>query len=1168
MTQPATEAQLKQANRNQAFTNAQMGSGQCSLMAGEVAIFPVRYAVDESPKKGTNQGPNPLPKDWTGKPTELKTRSYTLRQLRDGWLYVWDSVAKTFHEYEVKGHQFTRHKWADGQLNKDVRNNPGETHTYLLYPRRNQLRIAYSPVQWTWRMCELMRSSATQQTQWMRKVNLDGFCSSGKAGHGGPITELGKSVADILAAGESAPTFLSTLLPTQAPEKGGEFKPAFEEALVRGKVPEQDTALFIALDDPLGMVDDLTMNLAGRLMEQGQFESLHQQKLESAIAVQRLCGFDTNAFTPDSIKDPIKRQEYADDLYGLLGTNDEMERGKDLVSGDQAAMVEIGSASATTAAQAKFKAKWGNLPDQKKWQAALEEWNAKRYWREDVRFDEVQKYLSKTTTEAQRLQDHCKRSEHDLVKWLDQLGPSAEEVFHDTADEEQACLLLETAHALYTVLANGEKGQEWLCKQAERPKTLFGMALFNFNPEVANLIKQVTHNFSTTGNLDDQGRESDGSAATLTPTSASDATNIATRIAEIKAVLDLEVVKNSKLYKAMSDAAKQSMTTLIKVANNKAKDAWHGLSILLLPAMKKEIALTLAIPQVLISTEISSATQLAFNPTYQREYQAWQMKLITLNNKMSDAKGVLSRPGAAHDQRSARISMQAFEEELKNLFLARPNQLVAKASGSTRLSAGVPKINNWLADLGRSELASQLRTAGTMEYVTSTKNWMGQNLGNALPALLVGLNVWNVYTIAKQAQNDGDFTKAEWRNFGSAAAYAANAIAALWVGPAWSRAGAMSLEVGEKTLKLAQASYLQWIDEAKTVIKTSGIGSAEATAANKMATYSKGLIFRTVTWAFFGAVATGVEAFQISEDVGDASSQEEKLLLWSKFGVVLGMSLVASGQLVGASLGYWFGFAWVMSNPVTIILAILGIAYLMITMAANRYKREGLRLWLYRCNWGRGATPEWLGDEGHSKQMQDLLETLQRPSLGGRALYFGGGSTPKKCLGFWVQILFPKALAGKEVMLQPVMIEKNYLSSDEIQITSKNFYEQFLSGNWIDPKLFGELPSGAGLKSRPSDFIYTEDEQHCLWQVWIDTPKANPVLEMGVKYPPGTFQHKSGNAYLFRIALEWAASEANRINEKFSGELKEKDDMIPSSKSAEPLKLSIPNYTLKESKNA
>ncbi|MBK5374803.1 hypothetical protein JFT81_09150 [Pseudomonas sp. TH43] len=1159
MTQPATEAQLKQANRNQAFTNAQMGSGQCSLMAGEVAIFPVRYAVDESPKKGTNQGPNPLPKDWTGKPTELRTRSYTLRQLRDGWLYVWDSVAKTFHEYEVKGHQFTRHKWADGQLNKDVRNNPGETHPYLLYPRRNQLRIAYSPVQWTWRMCELMRSSATQQTQWMRKVNLDSFCSSGKAGHGGPITELGKSVADILAAGESAPTFLSTLLPTQTPEKGGEFKPAFEEALVRGKVPEQDTALFIALDDPLGIVDDLTMNLAGRLMEQGQFEKLNQYKLQSAIAVQNLCGFDTNAFTPDSIKDPIKRQYYADDLYSLLGTNDEMERGKDIVTGDQAAMVEMGSAPSTAKAQAKFKAKWGHLPDQKKWQSALEEWNAKRYWREDVRFNEVQKYLSKTTTEAQRLQEHCKRSEQDLLKWLDMLSPSAEAVFHDTADEAQACLLLETAHALYTVLANGEKGQEWLCKQAKEPSKLFGMALFNFNPELATLIKQVTHNFTTTGNLDEQGRESDGSAATLTPTSSSDATNIATRVAEIKAVLDLDVVKNSKLYKAMSSAAKQSLTTLIKVANNQAKDAWHGLSTLLLPAMKQEIALTLAVPQVLISTEISSATQLSYNPTYQREYQAWQMKLTTLNNKITGAKGVLGRPGAAYDQRSARISLQVFEEELKALFLTRPNQIVAKASGSTRLSAGLPKINGWLRDLGQSEVVAQLKIAGTHEYLVRTKSWMGQNLGNALPALLVGLNVWNVFNTAKQAQNDGQFSADEARLVGSSAAYAANAIAALWVGPAWSRAGGMTAELGQKTRSVAQASYKNWLSAAK---KATAVGdSAKAAMASEFAAASKGLIFRTMTWAVFGVIATGLEAWQISKDVNGATSGEEEALLWAKFGVTFGMSLVATGQLAGMALGPLFSFAWVMSGPVTIILAILGIAYLMITMAANRYKRDGLRLWLYRCNWGLGAEPEWLGDEGYQKQTQALLETLQRPSVLGRALYYGGGSTPRKWLGFWVQIQLPSTLQRQEVTLQPAMVEINYLSPNELQFTKERFYEQFLNGNWVDPKQLGKLPDGPIIGSNPADFKYSDTAPHRLWQVWINSSTESPVLEVEVKYPPGVLQRKDKRGYMFRLALERTPSEADRANNAFSGELKE--DIVLNKKSTMFLKLAVPNGIVK-----
>ena len=89
MNKPATEAQLKQARRNQRFSNAPMGSGQCALMAQEVALFPVRYALDESPPtKGNPQGPNPLPKGWAGTPPALQTRSYTLRQLRDGWLYV------------------------------------------------------------------------------------------------------------------------------------------------------------------------------------------------------------------------------------------------------------------------------------------------------------------------------------------------------------------------------------------------------------------------------------------------------------------------------------------------------------------------------------------------------------------------------------------------------------------------------------------------------------------------------------------------------------------------------------------------------------------------------------------------------------------------------------------------------------------------------------------------------------------------------------------------------------------------------------------------------------------------------------------------------------------------------------------------------------------------
>ncbi|MEG1042616.1 MAG: hypothetical protein RSE94_22140, partial [Pseudomonas sp.] len=95
---------------------------------------------------------------------------------------------------------------------------------------------------------------------------------------------------------------------------------------------------------------------------------------------------------------------------------------------------------------------------QQKWQQALEQWHDKRSWREDVRFDDVLQYLRQTTVEAQQLQAHCQRSEADLLTWLNQLRPGGESVYHDTIDEQQASQLLETAHAVYTLLGNGEQG--------------------------------------------------------------------------------------------------------------------------------------------------------------------------------------------------------------------------------------------------------------------------------------------------------------------------------------------------------------------------------------------------------------------------------------------------------------------------------------------------------------------------------------------------------------------------------------------------------------------------------------------------------------------------------------------------------------------------------------
>ncbi|MDZ5605497.1 hypothetical protein SJI00_22260, partial [Pseudomonas sp. RP23018S] len=540
---------------------------------------------------------------------------------------------------------------------QNARHNPGETHPYLLYPRRSQLHLAYSLVQWTWRLCEHLRSNTTARSQWMREVDLPAFCQSLSLDHGGPITELGTSVSDILVEGSCAPSFTSTLLATEVAAEGAPFKAAFEECLVRGHVPEQDTALFVALDDPLAIIDDLSMNLAGRQAEQSAFDRLHQQKLQSAAAVMTLCGLETDELIPPSITDAAGRQAYVDDLYELLRTQDEIERAKDLVTADEYAMASMAATAAFKTAQSTFQAKRGHLPDQQKWQTAFDSWNSRRLWREDVHFEEVRKYFGQTSLEAQRLQEHCTRSELDLITWLDRLGPDADEIYHDTTDEAQACSLMRTAQTVYTLLALGHDGQQWLCKQAQQPSSLFGLARLNFNPEVERLLKQVAHNFSTTGYLDDQGHQGDGSAALFNPGASGDATSFATRSSEVAAVLDLESVKNSQLYRAITEAGKESFATLIKIANNHVKSGWHALGTFMLPGLKGEAALAFAVQQVLISTEIASKTQLKINRGYARTYQAWQMQLLTLTKQITAAERVLSRPGATHDQRSARVAL-------------------------------------------------------------------------------------------------------------------------------------------------------------------------------------------------------------------------------------------------------------------------------------------------------------------------------------------------------------------------------------------------------------------------------------------------------------------------------------------------------------------------------
>lgn len=85
-------------------------------------------------------------------------------------------------------------------------------------------------------------------------------------------------------------------------------------------------------------------------------------------------------------------------------------------------------------------------------------------------------------------------------------------------------------------------------------------------------------------------------------------------------------------------------------------------------------------------------------------------------------------------------------------------------------------------------------------------------------------------------------------------------------------------------------------------------------------------------------------------------------------------------------------------------LALLGVIYLISSMIANQYKREGLRLWLYRCSWGKAPIPTWThSDEDHKDELRTLREICLRPNLVARATslpYYDRGPVRTQASGY------------------------------------------------------------------------------------------------------------------------------------------------------------------------
>ncbi|MZI95291.1 hypothetical protein F9817_19130, partial [Vibrio sp. CAIM 722] len=183
----------------------------CPVSGESVAIVPVRYAIDDMDDKGNQLNPFPEKGNWQG-PFKLKHAKYTMRRLRDGWLYVYDEDAETFHEYQVQGANLIKYDWGSDESTKEPseRGTEGDSKVYLSYPAKHTLFLGFSYHRWTWRVCEHMRSESSDRKKWMRKLDLNDYCHSDSLynHHAGYYEGLVDAVADIFYS-ESSPEFIN-----------------------------------------------------------------------------------------------------------------------------------------------------------------------------------------------------------------------------------------------------------------------------------------------------------------------------------------------------------------------------------------------------------------------------------------------------------------------------------------------------------------------------------------------------------------------------------------------------------------------------------------------------------------------------------------------------------------------------------------------------------------------------------------------------------------------------------------------------------------------------------------------------------------------------------------------------------------------------------------------
>ncbi|MCJ2371075.1 toxin VasX [Pseudomonas sp. RGM 3321] len=1069
----------------------------CPFRGPNVAIVPVRYALDRSRYDAAPEQLKPLPKQgkWALMPT-LKTRSYTLRQLYDGYVYVFDETAGTLHEYVASannGH-LNRIVWTDAQIGSDQRIGPSDGKPFLLYPRRNTLHIAFSPQQWTWRICEHMRSSAPSRALWMKALDLASYCITMAEPDTLPLNRIAEAVADIdkghvIDDGRFADSAIPTARPlSEDAETHPLWAPLGADVFWQGSVDDQDSSLLIALDDPLAVFNDLGMQLAADQAAFRDWQAEHEHKIQIAQTVSGLCGAESDPQKlPASVRGNAARtHQYLSEVeaYFEQCILEEAQISSSNVPGDFLLLPDMFK---SLDMRKSIEARYGSVPTEE----AAQAWKDRHKWRREVDLASARQYLQQHLPSGDVRLQQVRDTQRDFQLWATHIGTDPSKLFIDTTRPTQLLYLQTIMLNLQIIYAQDSAATTWLAEQEANASTLFGTLRYGFSAA----LKQALH------------QEADALLNGL-----GDVTNLATRIGELNGALNHQGFADKPWMKVLKQPVQGTFKALGELASGAGKATLESILLAWVPidsrmALGKQqniVALlrTLLIGQILLG----SKAHIAVDQQVFTKLKKWTREWQVLNKQISDIRRNWLYPNAYNTRQSTAHNLHTHQQKLRVHELSIPALLDFQ--------------NNEYAKLLQDEIRQYFQSGKTLakDWLAQAKRWTDR-LGGAAGSITWGvimLNFINTALTYRDLTQDGDFSAKDIGKVTYGLGYSFNLLMAVFVEAPWS-------VIRDATPVLIDGKNVGILDRSSAYWKAKG----NITWGNAI----RGFRVSMVAMGGFGIAAAALEVLDIQNDLTQAKTSEEKIVMQVKFASVLMMGAGSAIQFIAGLFPSITITAVAMSPWFSLTLLLIGAVYLFATTALNYFKQDSIGWWLRRCCWSKSIDSRYSTDaRGQHEEKLALLKIQLSPQVHVKTTtriesrYLGKGdyySTPVQD-GAGVQILLPSAVRGQSVHFN-IISSKRPWGVLPVEKIDSPVQQPFLErGQFKQSGHFGKLDNQAA-RNAYEDFTFPlmpPEGEDLIWETWIPLEEEATYLELQIWYSDSLIKFSQQDiGYLYQLGL-------------------------------------------------